>query len=782
MRLRTWLKRIALALLALVVAVPAGLGFVLWRSQARIDGTLDLPGLNAEARIVRDRHGIPHITAGNERDAAFALGYAHAQDRMWQMDMFRRYAAGRLSEVLGEATVQTDRFTRTLGLYRHAEASFDRLAPEVREALQGYASGVNAWLNNRREFLPPEFLALRYEPEAWRPADSLVWGKLMALQLSGNAREEMRRLKLAAKLTPAQMADLFPDADPTGPVTLALAELAGQTLAALPPTGPERASNIWVVDGKASGTGKPVLANDPHLELTAPILWYMAQVEAPGLSLAGATVPGVPFFIIGHNRRIAWGFTSTGTDAQDLFVETLDPADPGRYLTPDGPQPFVERQETIQIRGMAPMSFRVRETRHGPVVSDLPRYPAPGAGRVLALAFTALTDDDTTPEALHRLNRAEDWAGFTAALRHWVAPQQNIAYADVDGHIGLYVPGRVPVRPGRDGTVPAEGRDGRGDWRGFVPFERLPHAFDPPEGRLVNANNAVVGPGYPYVITRNWDAPYRAERIVEAIGETHGPDAAVALQLDTLSPAARQLMPLLAAAAPSSERGKAALARLRTWTFEVRRDAPEGLIFNAWLRQLHRALLADELKELMPDMGQPNAALAHRLLTAAPAWCDDIGTPEPETCQAILTAALERAVAELAERHGPDIAAWRWGDAHRASLDHQLWGRLPLADRLTDLSLPTDGDNYTVNRGASYGDSPSDPFVHGHGAGLRAVYDLADLSRSRFSVATGPSGHPLSRFYGNLTEAWRDGRTITLAPGRDAIADPAGTLLLRPVP
>ena len=346
---------------------------------------------------------------------------------------------------------------------------------------------------------------LRYTPEPWKPADSLIWGKLMALQLSGNYNDELLRARLMQKFPADTIRQMYPEYPATAPVTLAadLTELNFDRLHASlpPPLGPATASNEWVVSGERSGTGKPVLVNDPHLQLGAPTLWYLARIEAPGLSITGATVPGVPFHVLGRNDRISWGFTTTGSDVQDLYVERLDPADPNRYLTPDGPRAFDRRTETIKVKDAPDEQLVVRTTRHGPVLSDIePRaVQAAPEGHVISLAFTGLSDRDTTAEALWRLNRAPDWEGFKAALRLIQAPQQNIVYADVQGNIGFYTPGLVPIRRKGDGSVPVPGWTDEYAWTGAIPFEELPQAFNPPGGRIVNANNRVVGPDYSLV-------------------------------------------------------------------------------------------------------------------------------------------------------------------------------------------------------------------------------------------------------------------------------------------
>ena len=790
----SWLKRTVLTTLALIILIPVVeiSGGWLWLRSGlpQLDGTVTLLGLIAPVEIATDRHAVPHIFAQTQQDAYFALGYVHARDRMWQMDLNRRIGAGRLSELIGSAGLRYDRLMRVLGFQASAEASVQALAPEVRQALESYAAGVNAWLGSHSGPLPIEFQVLRYTPEPWKPADSLIWGKLMALQLSGNYSDELLRARLMGKFPADTIRQMYPEYPANAPVTLA-ADLTGLNFdklhAALPPPlGPSTASNEWVVSGKRSGTGKPVLVNDPHLQLGAPTLWYLARIEAPGLSITGATVPGVPFHILGRNDRISWGFTTTGSDVQDLYVERLDPANPEKYLTPDGSRAFDRRTETIKVNGAPDEELIVRTTRHGPVLSDIdPRaVQAAPEGHVISLAFTGLSDRDTTAEALWRLNRAPDWEGFKAALRLIQAPQQNIVYADVQGNIGFYTPGLVPIRSKGDGSVPVPGWTDEYAWTGAIPFEELPQAFNPPGGRIVNANNRVVGPGYRWFLTNRWDDWHSAARIEQVLDENghHGVDAAEALLRDNVSLAAQELLPLMLKIKPTSPTAKAAIDMLSGWDGTMTRDRAEPLIYEWWVRELNRALYADELGGLFPEVLTPSPRLVRHILTKVPQWCDDITTPDrKETCDEMLNRSLDRALTILTERHGPDMAKWRWGMEHRAPLAHQVLSKVPVLKDLFDIGIETDGGNHTINRGGSNIRDEIAPFSDIHGAGYRAVYDMSDPENSRFMISTGQSGNPLSSHYGDLVEPWRDGRHFTISGTLEQVtSEGLGRLTLRP--
>ena len=757
--MRVVLKLAAVLLFALVATVGAVLWWLSPPSAPR-EGTVRLAGLKAPVTVARDEHGVPRIVAANAADGYFALGYVHAQDRLWQMEVQRRVGAGRMAEVMGERALPVDKFMRTLGLYRLAEQSLVELMPEVRQALDAYAAGVNAWLADRTAPLPPEFYLLRYSPEPWKPADSLVWGRLMALQLAGNWSEELRRAKLLHKLPADQVADLWPSPPAGGPVTIGLDEaFLGQMLAAIPSVlMPRLASNVWVISGDRSQTGKPLLANDPHLEFQAPILWYLAVLATPEGELAGATVPGVPFHVLGHNRRIAWGLTTTQSDTMDLFIEKA--AGDG-YLTPDGPQPFQVRNETIRVHGGQPVTLVIRSTRHGPVISDLLGERA--EGQMLALSAAALIADDRTAQALFRINRAGDWPSFLAALEDFHAPQQNIAYADVDGHIGMMSPGRVPIRRSGDGTLPVPGWTGEHDWIGWIPFDALPRVFDPPSGVIVNANNRLVGDDYPYLLAGSWPEGYRAQRILERLDERprHSLDDMMALQMDQLSLMAAELKPLMMRTAPRGAKTAAVYTMLAGWDNVVDGRRAEPLIFEAWASRLQRDLLEPWLGPQREGFHTLHPQFLKAVLGGRTVWCGGPGRPTPNSCDEMVADALDHALDEITRRYGDNMDDWHWGDSHQAVFEALLFRYIPVLAPMTRLSAGTGGDDFTVQRG-SFVEAAPGTFRHLHGAGLRAVYDLADLEASRLVIATGQSGSPLSAHWGDFLDLWRQGGTVAL--------------------
>jgi penicillin amidase len=786
----TWKRSILAAGLLLAIA-GAGIAYVFERALPEYSGVASLPGLSAEVRVYRDRWGVPHIFAANRNDAARALGYIHASERLFQMEMQRRAGQGRLSEMAGPRMLETDKYIRTLGLYRLAQSSFAALSPEVQAYLQAYADGVNAWLGTHEGRLPLEFLLVGAAPEPWTPADSVVWGKLMALRLSHNYRLEMLRARLLEHMPKEQMEALFPDTPE--PITIepernpapiagssakrASAEEGRISIADLPHGGvqdpakptskPEdilgsllglrdAASNEWAVSGQHTATGKPILANDPHLGLEAPILWYLARIATPDMTLKGATVPGLPAVLLGQNDNIAWGLTTTNSDVQDLFIETVDPGDPGRYLTPDGSAAFETRQELIRVKDEPDVTIAVRATRHGPVLSDIDgeMQALAGSGKVMALAFTGLGAADTTSEAFWLLNQARGRDDILQALKAYQAPPQNIVYADRDGHIGFINPGLLPIRKSGDGRMPADGASGAFDWIGA--------------GFIFNANSAVVPQNFSPSLGSDWGEPFRARRIQEFMDEDrpHTLDTSARMQADHLSLVAKDLLPALLATTPSTPQAKDALALLQDWDGVMDKDRPEPLIFEAWLHEMHRLLLVAKAGDPLGEKGAFAAASMEFILAnRAAEWCGK----EDADCAKLKTEALNRALAMAAKRQGPDIRSWRWGRENVAMLRHKFYSKIPVLDRLSDLIVESGGDFYTLDRGGGAENDPGYLFARTHGPGYRGIYDLANPDASRFIIATGESGHIFSRHYGDMAPLWNEGRTITLPGSEDEL-------------
>ena len=753
------LRRLLTGLGTLILLIAAVVSGVLWLTLPPRSQQARIPGLSGPVDIGFDADGIPRIRAASAIDAAAALGFVHARDRLFQMDLMRRAASGRLSEIAGPVTLSYDRSMRTLGLRRRAVEDYPALPAETRAVLEAYARGVNAWIETRGRFAAPEFLVLG-APERWEPMDSLLWGETMALWLSYNWRTELSRLSLSGRVPQPAIDELWPPTHDDKPE----ASLAPQPMAAPGPamagwdlprfpapfTLPNSASNEWAVDGRHSASGAPLLAGDPHLAFGFPGIWYLARIETPQGVMAGATAPGVPFLVLGHNGHIAWTFTTTGADVQDVFIET--PAGDGQYQTPDGPRPFTVHEEHIKVRGGPDQVLMVRETRHGPVISDL----RPPGGPILAVAMANLAPGNTAAAGLLALNQAQDVeaAGRAAALI--TSPVQNLLVADRT-RIAMYVTGRVPIRRAGDGAAPVPG-DGSHDWVGWASGEQLPHIVAPESGRLVNANDRVAPADFSPFLGRDWFGDWRSRRIRALLDSAaqHTPADFARMQLDVQSSFARQILPTLLAITPLSNdpggRAAESLELLKGWDGSMTMDAPQPVIFNAWMYYLYNLVLKQAAID--PNDGGPQPEfLAYVLSPAGAHWCGG-------DCTGLLRTALGDATRDLVRRLGRDPARWRWGEAHQAVFAHPILRGLPILGALGTLSIPSPGDDTKIDRGGfSYSQ-----FQSVHGPAYRGVYDLADLDRSLFIMAPGQSGNLLSRHASDFMIRWRDGATITLGP------------------
>ena len=771
--MRHFLRRITRLLAAVGVVVlllAASCVGAVWLTIPGARQTETVLGLSSAVDITYDSDWVPRIRAGSEQDAAAALGFLHARDRMFQMDLMRRAASGRLSEITGPATLPIDRMMRTLGLRRHAVADFSTLPVDTQALLEAYARGVNAWIDLRGRFAAPEFLVMG-TPEPWAAADSLLWAKTMGLWLSMNWRQELSRQALAGK-TPAAILDQLwprqlgvPAPDAMNEPLTRFASAASRLAAIVPHfpapyTMPSSASNAWAVDGRHTATGAPLLAGDPHLAFGFPGIWYLARIDIPGRVLAGATAPGLPFLLLGHNGKIAWTFTSTGADVQDIFFET--PAGAGKYQTPDGPLPFVVREERIKVRGQDDEVLTVRETRHGPVISDLDHPDSHIPDRpIMAVAMGNLQPGDTAAAGLQALNRAESVQEAGAAAAVISSPVQNLLVADAKT-IGLFVTGRVPIRREGVGSAPVPG-DGRHDWIGWASGDQLPHSVSPASGRLVNANEPVWPPDFPLFIGRDTFGDWRAKRIREMLARSdrHTPADFAAMQMDVVDPFARQVLPTLLGVNGGSEK---ALAPLRGWDGSAVMDSPAPLIFNAWMEAFYTAILRHA--GLTAGVGAPVSDFVASVLAPAGAhWCDG-------DCGALLRDSLADAMRDLSARFGDDPGAWRWGDVHQAVFAHPFLRTVPVLGSFTTIRIPAPGDDNTVNRGGLNG-----TFQSVHGASFRGVYDLGDLDRSLFMIAPGQSGNSFSTHARDSAIRWRDGATMALGP---AAASVTGTVRLIP--
>ncbi|MHB9116070.1 MAG: penicillin acylase family protein, partial [Thermoleophilia bacterium] len=887
-RIVMWVVVVVVVITALVAAFAV---FTVRRGFPETEGSLRVPGLQAEVQVLRDDLGIPQIYAANQHDLYMAQGYVHAQDRFWQMDVWRHIGAGRLSEMFGESQLDTDRFLRTLGWARVAEEEAATLDPESAAILGAYADGVNAYLAAREgASLSLEYAVLGLtnrdcEPEPWEPLDSLVWVKVMSWDLSGNLDKEIERAVLLNTLTRDQLDDLYPPYPTDHPSIVsgasAQASLAGpsvspsassaaaaatpaddETVIAAPvvaapvvaapldvaatayghvagldsllaPLRESLGSNSWAVAGSRTATGKPLLSNDTHLGVQMPSIWYQvglhegtgtaagdaaadpdgtggASSEPRRVNVTGFSFPGAPGVVIGHNDRIAWGFTNVGADVQDLYVEKVNPENPDQYEV-DGAWVDMEKvTEEIQVAGGETVTLTVRSTRHGPVISDT-FEPLEDVGRpaglvpdlpeqfALALRWTALEPSNTL-RAVRGMNLARDFDEFREAARWWDVPSQNLLYADVDGHIGYQMPGKIPVRSGsntagtppvnvpgdNDGRYPTAGWTGENDWLGYVPFERLPYAFDPPEGYIVTANNAVTPGGAidltePYsshsvpfpaaviLITYDWHYGYRAQRITDLIeGADHPLEIADMrdIQADDYNLNAENLRPLMLAAdleaagldAAARERLSAALDLLETWDLRETVDSPATAFFETFWVHLLDDAFADDLPE---DMGPRGGSIwfeVVRRLALEPdgPWWDDSSTPTVEDRDAILVRAMNEAVEELAAAHGGDPSKWSWGDLHTVTFRNQTLGESGIGaiEGLFNRGpYKVPGSTSLVN---AENWNAQEPFDVVSLPSMRMIVDLDDLDRSLALHTTGQSGHAYHPHYTDMIDLWRN--------------------------
>ena len=799
-----WLLR-AFVALALLAAAGTGLAYYLAsQSLPDYDRAFRLEGPAGGIEIVRARYAVPHILAEHDADAFFGLGFVHAQDRLWQMTLMRRTAQGRLSELFGPETLGIDHLMRALDLHGIAREATRAQTPATMTALEAYADGVNAWLHVVQDEAlgrgAPEFFLFDPAIAPWTPTDSIAVMKLMALQLTDKAAREALRARLSLVLPPDRLrdiqpevpnapvlglpefADLFPEVEPR---PLRTAELDRHPLDPLRPPGMAGASNAFAATGGRTGAGASLLANDPHLGLTAPSIWMLARLDLAEGPVMGGTIPGIPAVLVGRNDALGWGLTASYLDDQDLYFERLNPDDPGEYLTPQGFRPFESRESVIAVSGAEPVTVTLRWTRHGPVIPG--EHFGVGAirppGHVVSLAWTALTPEDRSIGAAIELMRARSIPEARDAARDLVAPSQMLTLAD-GASIALQMAGAAPRRqPGHtsQGRIPAPGWLAVNDWQGMRPFAENPWTLDPPGGIVVNTNNRLTNATFPDHLSFDWGDAHRIQRAAWLLGarEYHSLASFIEIQTDTVSEAARVVLPLIGrdlwysgAAAPEGtpeRQRQVALERLANWNGAMSEHAPEPLIYAAWVRALQRRLAVDELGALVELVAAPDISFIERVFRdedGAGVWCDIVQSTATETCADMARLALDDALLELAAAYGPRLESWRWGDAHQALHRHQGLGLHPVAGLLVNIRQSTPGGDHTLLRGQTPGRGP-EPYLNVHAAGLRVVYDFADPDSSVMMIATGQSGHILSRHYDDLSALWRRSEYIPMSLDTD---------------
>ncbi|MEO9820788.1 MAG: penicillin acylase family protein [Paracoccaceae bacterium] len=795
-----WLVRIAAGLIVLSVLAVVLVYYFASRSLPEYDATLRMDGISAPVEIVRDNANVPHIFAERDEDVYFALGFAHAQDRLWQMTMLRRTAQGRLSELFGTATIDVDSFIRRLDIYALAVASVQAQSPQALTFLEAYAAGVNARIAQvNSEALgrgAPEMWVFNHAISPWRPADSLAVAKLMGLQLSGHLDDEIILARTSLALTdPKRVQDLLPDAP--GPGIAALPEYASlvpdlpkfakgsprevHPLSPFRPRGLTGASNAWAASPSRSASGGTLLANDPHLGFSAPAIWYLARLELQTGGVIGGTIPGMPVVLTGRSSDLGWGLTTAYADDQDVYLEELNPDNPEEYRTPDGWNTFETRGSIIKVKDEAPVTLTLRWTENGPVIPASVKSlgTITPRGHVTALRWTVLSPNDTSMTAAFGIMQAETVQDAITAMEDYIAPAQNLTLADRDT-IAMKTIGVIPRRDAKhltQGRLPSFGYMPQNRWQGRMPYTSNPEFVSPIGGILGNTNNKTVDRPFPNHVSFVYGDTQRIQRWQRLMQtrEVHTRDSFIEAQLDSVSFTARSLLPLIGAdlwftgeAAPDGTRERQrqrALALLAEWNGEMNEHWPEPLLYAAWIRALQDRLIHDDLGPLSDEYTHVEPLFIERVfrdVDGASAWCDVRQSAPTESCSDLSRMALDDALIWIEETWGSQIEALRWGDAHQATHDHQVLGTVPLLRQFVNIRQSTSGGDNTLLRGRTKG-SGDDPFHNVHGAGYRGVYDFADPNSSVFISSTGQSGHFLSRHYDDMAQLWRRGEYIPMS-------------------
>jgi penicillin amidase len=805
LRIFFWLL---LILVLLMAGVAAYAYFVARSALPQLDGTIQVKGLSAAVKVTRDSHGVPAIEAASLEDLFFAQGYVTAQDRLWQMDVMRRVGAGELSEILGPERLRIDREQRILGLRAAARKSLQMASPRDRSFFDAYARGVNAFIETHGGSLPIEFHILNYRPKPWQAEDSIVIANLLVKDLNYFTFGGMLvREKVLAKLGPDLTADLYvnrswhdrpptvmredlndqenqsdsndedDDDDDDGPDNSVTQQKgSGAEIWAEHALEAVNGSNDWVVSGAHTVTGKPLLSDDMHLGHQMPNLWYEAHLKSGNLDVAGVTLPGMPYVIVGHNQRIAWGFTNVGPTVTDAFIENFNGQ--GEYQTPKGWQQPEHRTEVIHVKGQPDVTLDVKITRHGPMVTDI----LPGETRQIALRWTLY---DGLPMPFFEVDSAQNWEEFRKAFSQFDAPGQNVVYADVDGNIGYQATGHIPIRASGDGSLPVSGADDAQGWTSYIPFDKLPSIYNPPSGVIATANGRITPDGYPYSISAEWEAPWRAERIYHVLesGRKFSASDMLALENDVHSEndlfAAERFVYAIDHASHPSARAKQAADLMRNWDGRMLATSTAATIAVRSGEELTRLLLEPRLGPAPEDSKQLLTTLSWKSYhwEMQTVWLQNILLHQPKRWQPekypnydeLLTAAVEAAV------NGPevpqDLASWHWGTFNAVEIEHPVLGKLPFVGRWAAPGVKEQsGSKYTVKA-----------VTRDHGPSERFTANLADLDQSTLNTVTGQGGNFLSPYYMDQWKAWFEGSTFTLPFTSQAVqANGAHWLVLEP--
>ncbi|MFD0051333.1 penicillin acylase family protein [Actinomycetes bacterium NPDC127524] len=749
-----WVLGIAAVLL---LAAFAGANFYLARSLPVTNGEIGLQGLLGPVTVVRDSSGVPHLKAKNEHDLYMAQGYIQAQDRLFQMDLSRRQASGRLSEVIGDKTAENDKFFRTLGLRRAAESSYKQYSPKGKEALQSFSEGVNAYIKELKKNgkWPVEFKLLGYKPEPWTPADCLTIGKYMAFDLGGNWEDQAFRQYLLQTFPKNKAYDLFPGYPRSAPYIIGKSELNIEKSFAHAVTPFEyNGSNNWVVSGQKTASKKPLLSDDPHLGLATPSIWYQMHLEAPSVNVSGVIFAGVPGIILGHNENIAWGVTNTGPDVQDLYIERRNPVQKGEFYYKGKWEKASIVSEPIKVKDKKTIDYKVTVTRHGPVISEFAGES--GKNTVLALRWTAL-DPSSELEAVLKMNKAKDWNSFEEALLKFETPAQNFVFASKDGTIAYKANGKIPIRKKGDSMLPVPGWTDEYEWKGYIPFDELPKTVNPSEGFISTANNKVISDDYPYHISNNWAQPYRQMRIQEVLkANDHLTVKDMEnLQMDQMNLQAREFVPQFSNELKhiKSSRDKQALEILKDWNFIDSKESPAPLIFNLWMQNISDVLLSKQIPEdtlkLFKGKKQAVDELLRRGLEGKPGpWVTEAGG-----LGKVLEQSLEKTIKQAGKLQGEKMEDWKWGDYHKIQFTHPLSSVAPLNLLFNRESpIPVGGSSVTVQSAAF-----TEEGIVNHGGSWRFVIDLSRMGEAYHLVGPGQSGNVKSRWYHDQMDDWANG-------------------------
>lgn len=795
-----WVFRGVLAILVILTLIGTGLYYIAARSLPDYDADYAVLGIDAPVEIVRDTNAVPHIFASNDTDVLFGLGFVHAQDRLWQMTLMRRTVQGRLSEQFGRDTLEVDEFMRALDLYGLSQKSVSAQTPQTITRLEAYAAGVNAWIRTVNEQAlgrgAPEFFLASNQIAPWQPADSIAMLKLMALQSSDQAAREVLRARLSLVLPPERLRDILPDSPQPAEMAVPLPDFASlfpevprfaqntpppSPFDPLRPIGLAGASNAWAAMGGRSASGGTLLATDPHLPLLAPGFWYLARLEFSDGGAIGGTIPGIPGILVGRNGDLGWGLTSSYLDDQDLVMEQINPQNPMEYRTGTGFAPFKTRDILIKIKDEISVARQLRWSRNGPVIPshhfNLAAVTQPN--HVATLQWVALSDADTSIEAVLGLMRARSVAEAIGVAEKFISPSNNITLADRE-NIALVAAGRMPIRNlthPSEGRIPAPGWIDASTWQGFYDVDENPQITNPASGIVLNTNNKITDRPFPLHFSFAWGDTQRIQRATKLLNarEFHTLTSFIDIQTDTISITARRLLPLIArdiwwtgTPAPSGTpeaRRQQVLELLANWNGEMGQHDPEPLIYMAWTRALQRRVMVDELGSMSDEFTHLNPDFIERVFRntdGAAKWCDIRQTTPVETCQHISSLALDDAMLWLEETYGPNANRWRWGAAHQALHKSSVLGRIPVVSWFANIRQETPGGDNTLMRGATRG-SGATPFTNVHGSGFRGVFDFSDPDASVMIISTGQSGHFLSRHYDDQSVLWRQGQYIPMS-------------------